>query len=61
MMGNPGVPDVGNAHVLDFFQGFIRKAIELAHAVFFDGSPRFVGCIGVAKKTGENLVNDHFM
>ena len=58
VVGHAGVPDVGDAQGADGVQRFVGEIVELAHAVLFDGSPRFIGSVGVAEEAGKGLVDD---
>jgi len=61
MMRNSGVPNVRHAQFFNFFECRIGKVGKFSNAIFFDGSPGFVGGNLVPKQACKYLINNNFM
>ena len=60
MMRHAGIPDMADAQFADAFQRRVGEVVELANAIFLDGSPGLVRLDLVTEQSREYLVNHGF-
>ena len=61
VLNHAGVPYVAHPQLLDFFESGVGDVVELAAAIFADGSVRLVKGHFVAKQARHQLVDDDFV
>ena len=61
MMRHASVPDMAHTEFFEFLECGVCDVVEFSNSIFLYRSPRFVGGIGIGKKSGKNLINNGFL